>query len=1028
MDINLQQSLPSTVIQEQISSLQRTYLINSAPSINLPIWGEFEGIHFYRVRGVKLPLERWRTEECVSQVKDLLISINALNEHFYFLIFSNQYLLNVYLGCGSREKRPDIVNLLSAVSPGIQIASNPEIALGRRLSNEGLFRNRGILTGIPSIIPDRRAFLDRKKEDESNAYNTGFSSPVERLVQGLQGKNWGFFVHAQPIESKSIRSQLAETSEFISRVHSTTKLQVQKIVQESTRETEEKQTGTTFSLAGERYDRNASFLLSLLELKEKQLQTAIVEGGWKTEAHFFSDDKETLAIQNALIRSSFHAGGNSYEPIKTFVCSDTASRNEYDYSTTLISSELASLAYFPADEAPGYSVKERTSFDVDQENDLSEGISLGKVIANYQKTELPYKIPLSSFARHTFVGGMTGSGKTTTVKELLLKLSQQTPKIPFMVIEPTKSEYRELLAYTKQYTSLSDMVVYTLGDENANPLKINPFQFEFDDTGNHVHVQTHIDFLKSVFNAAFSLYPPMPYVLEICLHEIYADRGWNLITNQNERLLPENRHNLSDWGVFPTLQDLHRKVDEVTNRLGYSYEVERDVKAALQTRLESMMTGGKGVMLNAPIDEGMESLLNQNCVLELEKIGDDEQKAFIMGLIMTRLYEYRQVQRDSMTEKRAFQHLTVIEEAHRLLKAPSGHQSPEFPNPAKQSVETFANLLAEVRAFGEGIMIVEQIPSKLIPDALKNTNLKILHRMVPEDERNLLKGMANMSSHHSRYLINIPIGEAIIHSHTDDRPILINIDSSQSMMKRPSDKDIQLFYNSNSSMAKKSSRRIRIQELSSKYQLACKLNSDRSFLKAWHLASLYELTKLSGEDCFASLLTHWGQQCGMASGDLRKAIMAFSEFDPYFRGLENAWLYEDISEFSKLQFKRFSCPDENSRKASLTWLMKKTERKSGPFLPCSLCSSKCYLLYDMHRLIRASNFLSQVRSYDLGSRECFESLLNLIVDEKQSQMKGAPIIDLGLCLLGQVFKGSNLIPSEQLKITDDFIVYQEERR
>jgi hypothetical protein len=186
--------------------------------------------------------------------------------------------------------------------------------------------------------------------------------------------------------------------------------------------------------------------------------------------------------------------------------------------------------------------------------------------------------------------------------------------------------------------------VYTLGDERFAPFRLNPFEFEIHDARNRIPVQTHIDYLKSVFNAAFVLYAPMPYVLEMCLHEIYEDRGWDLTTGQNRRLPANLRGRKADYPVFPTLTDLYLKIDDVVDRLGYDVKLERDIKASLKARIGSLRLGGKGLMLDVSHSIPMSSLLAQPTILELEQIGNDDEKAFIIGLILTRLYEYRRVQ------------------------------------------------------------------------------------------------------------------------------------------------------------------------------------------------------------------------------------------------------------------------------------------------------------------------------------------------------------------------------------------------
>lgn len=1033
MDALAQNQLDPVFIQQQISAIQRVDLFNFPPSSSVPIWGEFEGIHFYQIRGIKKsPLSGIESVEN-SHMRDLLIGLNALNTDFYFLIINFQKKLSIFVGSGTRSSRPDLVKMINAVIPGTEILPTPQLKIGTTLIEHNLFAYRGMVTGIPNQVSHRLARTG-ENQNEGNRIPDNNASPLDRIIQGLQGTNWGYFVHSRPISQQEIRASLASTLESLSKVNSYTRMQLQKVTQETTRVTEETQTGSTLSLSGERFDRNANFLLSLLELRAKQLQTGLSEGVWKTDTHFFSDLQDVFAVQNAIIRSSFFGGDNSYDPIKTHICLPSSKPNKIDYSTILISSELSCMAYLPHQETQGYSVKDRVTFDVDQEPVTEKSIPLGEIISSHTKTGVKYQFPVNAFSKHTFVSGMTGSGKTTTVKLILEQLSHSDMEIPFMVIEPSKSEYREMLSLPHEDHPDHNTIVFTLGDETTNPFRINPFQFEVHENGMHVNVQTHVDYLKSVFNAAFALYPPMPYVLEICLHEIYTDRGWDLVSNENEKLSSENRKNLLDWQVFPTLEELHRKIDQVTSRLGYGYEVERDVKAALQTRIESLMTGGKGMMLNVPVDWGMRTLLNTNCILELEKIGDDEQKAFIIGLLLTRLFEYRQLQRDGDESVPNFQHLTVIEEAHRLLKAPTGEKSPDFASPANQAVQTFTNMLSEIRAFGEGILIVEQIPSKLISDAVKNTNLKIMHRMVPEDERNLLKGMSNMNDSQSRYLITIPVGEAIVHSHLDDHPILLSIDPGEkrSIQKRLSDNELRLIYRRDAINSRNDSRRLNIEKTSVDYHLARKLKADPKFLSAWHRTLLLEYFMKRSENV-PTLLATWVEGVGLSKEEAYKRIVSWSNYECFTRGFYLGWSYEDIAEYAILRLGRItnwvgykSETSGNNTSNIHQWLEKRVSKKEGPYPTCKLCSRKCYLRYDVNELLDASKlgiYFEQLILSSTPTPTVFDEMIDFVNQGLSSLGKELDSPMIGICVLGKILSRGTVSQQTQLNIANEFIVY-----
>jgi hypothetical protein len=158
-------------------------------------------------------------------------------------------------------------------------------------------------------------------------------------------------------------------------------------------------------------------------------------------------------------------------------------------------------------------------------------------------------------------------------------------------------------------------------------------------------------------------------------------------------------------------------------------------------------------------------------VFELESLGDEGDRAFFMGLLLIRLAEYRRTQGQSPD----LTHLLVVEEAHRLLSNVPAATSDEVANPRGEAVETFSNLLSEIRAYGQGVIIADQVPVRLAPDVMKNTNLKIAHRIVSNDDREALAGAMAMDDRQARALTSLDVGEAAVFSSGDDAPLLVRI-------------------------------------------------------------------------------------------------------------------------------------------------------------------------------------------------------------------------------------------------------------
>ena len=265
------------------------------------------------------------------------------------------------------------------------------------------------------------------------------------------------------------------------------------------------------------------------------------------------------------------------------------------------------------------------------------------------------------------------------------------------------------------------------------------------------------------------MWTPLPQILEQCLSEVYKDKGWNIENNKNNRFDSENIDDLSD--AFPTLDDLVSKVEDVISKLGYDQKIADDMRAALLTRLNSLRSGSKGKVLNVQKSIPMNLMLENPVVIELEGIGDDDDKAFIIGLIFIQLYEYRRAHKRSDDLK----HLLIIEEAHRLLSNVSPRASQEESNPRGKAVESFSNMLSEIRNYGQGIVVADQVPVKLSPDVIKNTNLKIAHRCVAKDDREILGGAMGMSDAQAIALASFQPGVAAVFGEGDDAPLLINV-------------------------------------------------------------------------------------------------------------------------------------------------------------------------------------------------------------------------------------------------------------
>ncbi len=257
-------------------------------------------------------------------------------------------------------------------------------------------------------------------------------------------------------------------------------------------------------------------------------------------------------------------------------------------------------------------------------------------------------------------------------------------------------------------------------------------------------------------------------MLSAALGRVYEDSGWDLALGEPADGGPD--------AAYPTLTALQRAAERVVTEIGYSQRVTDDVLGFIRVRLASLRHGTTGRFLEGghPIDFG--ALLARNVVLEIEDVGDDADKAFLMGTVLIRLAEHlRLAHRTSPAGPAGLRHLTVVEEAHRLLRRAGSGDEPGGGGAAGHAVEMFAGLLAEIRAYGEGLIIAEQIPARLVPDVIKNTAVKIVHRLPAADDREAVGATMNATPSQSRYLVTLPPGQAAVFSDGMDFPILVQV-------------------------------------------------------------------------------------------------------------------------------------------------------------------------------------------------------------------------------------------------------------
>ena len=379
----------------------------------------------------------------------------------------------------------------------------------------------------------------------------------------------------------------------------------------------------------------------------------------------------------------------------------------------------------------------------------STGINLGKIFNMGSSGNSKVSLNVNSLAMHTFVTGSTGSGKSNTVYEIIRQLDNFG--VNSMVIEPAKGEYKNVFGMRL------DVQVYGTNPQYTNLLRINPFKFP-----KGIHILEHIDRLIEIFNVCWPMYAAMPAVLKDAVLQAYESCGWDLAESQNKY----------SNNLFPTFVDLLNELVAVIQSSAYSEEVKSNYTGSLVTRIKSLTNGLNGQIF-AVNEINNSELFDKKVIVDISRVGSTETKSLIMGILIMRLSEHRMSTCNDMNVP--LRHVTVLEEAHNILKRTSTEQSTEGANVAGKSVEMLSNAIAEMRTYGEGFIITDQSPSAVDISAIRNTNTKIIMRLPDEQDRRLAGKSAGLRDNQLDEIAKLPKGVAVVYQNDWLEPALCKI-------------------------------------------------------------------------------------------------------------------------------------------------------------------------------------------------------------------------------------------------------------
>jgi hypothetical protein len=542
--------------------------------------------------------------------------------------------------------------------------------------------------------------------------------------------------------------------------------------------------GQSSSLATTTENKAVSDMLAQIDEQLKRTKEFDSYGMWSIAGYFLSDDMSTAEIAASNYRSLMNGdnSGQQVSAINSWNSSDIDVPGNYSDLTAYLSrfvhpqfvyggnaiinpgiavsgKELGLHLGLPRSTVPGLPVIEHADFgkEVDvyrlvykeRSDNPKDRLTLGRVFDLGQVTKKIVELDNSSLNMHTFITGSTGSGKSNAVYQILNELRMDD--IPFLVIEPAKGEYKDA------FGNLPDVNVFSTNPNIAPLLNINPFKFP-----ESIHVLEHIDGLVEIFSVCWPMYDAMPAFFKDAICKSYEAIGWDLGTSTFDR----------EEVCYPSFTVLYEQLDRLIEDSSYHSDIKSNYKGALLTRVRSL-TIGLNRFIFTEEQTLYENLFDQSCILDISRVKSTETKALLMGLMVYILNEYRADKKGGNNAE--LRHVTVLEEAHNLLRNTAGGSGSEL---VSKSVEILTNTIAEVRTYGEGFIIVDQSPSSVDVAAIKNTNTKIVLRTPEANDRNAVGRSMGLNDDQVNEIAKLPGGVAVVYQNDWISPVLTMIDKA----------------------------------------------------------------------------------------------------------------------------------------------------------------------------------------------------------------------------------------------------------
>ena len=538
-------------------------------------------------------------------------------------------------------------------------------------------------------------------------------------------------------------------------------------------------------------------------------------GFWNAGVYILADTQDNVDLLTGMLRSVYSGDYTHVEPIRTHLFKSKSAletiknfnlipiinpeaneyvRNSdewhmfgkaYQYISTPVNTEELSLfTSLPRKDVPGIRfVKNAARFanNPGKNSDSNDSVKIGNIVDTGVIQTNQYTVSVNSLVRHALIVGSTGSGKTTTCKTLINAVLMKQK--PVLIIEPAKDEWVrwairqneeiDKMDIPQEEKSKRKIIIFEPGLTSfegtlLSNLRLNPFQPAAIE-GAPIDMQTRCEKFTALINASLPTGDILPVIMDEALYAYLKEQ----VEDFEEEEIPQ-------LSKYPLLEGVLPVARKILMARGYEQRVTDSFIAALETRFKYLTRGKRGKILNEYVSTSYDKLFNHNCVINLSKIPNAKDKALVMSMILQSLYEYRTsaYTYDKKYREKAqaneLMHLTVIEESHNVLAHPSA-SAEGTGNPQQVVADLFSNMLSEIRSLGEGFMIIDQVPTKLIPDVIKNTNYKICHRMTSIDDCAVMAQALALRDDQKGIIPTLEQGNAIIAGDLDDAASWVKI-------------------------------------------------------------------------------------------------------------------------------------------------------------------------------------------------------------------------------------------------------------